>query len=70
MRLGKRTEDSEIFGFNSIALIKIEEVEISRYRITFKTIRSDILCECTPPTVYNSETENANEIYANETFKN
>ena len=42
MCLGKRIEDLEIFRFSNKTLIKIEEVEISRYRITFKTIRLDI----------------------------
>ena len=44
--LGKRTEDSEVFIFNNVTLINIEEFEILRHRITFKPIHLGTFREC------------------------
>ena len=58
MCLEKRIEDSEVFTFNIITLVNIEEVEILRYRIQFNTILLDIFCKFTPPTLNISKAKN------------
>lgn len=58
MCLGKGIEDSEVFTFNIITLVNIEEVEILRYRIQFNTILLDIFRKFTPPTLNISKAKN------------